>query len=102
MSTTQAAEAVAGSSSFSDAAARFAGGETIACSADSPFLLDAACVWYIVSGQVDVFTVRVSNGEPVGPRTRLLRASEGQALFGAGALAMNERSGLLAVGFQNT
>jgi NHLM bacteriocin system ABC transporter ATP-binding protein len=102
MSTTQAAEVIAGSTTSGDDAARFVAGDTIACSADAPLRLDDACVWDIVSGQVDLFTVRLRDDEPVGPRTHLLRACEGDALFGVGGHTEPQRYGLIAVGFPST
>ncbi len=39
-------------------------------------------VWFVRSGPVDVFAVRVCNGQTTGPRIHLFRAEEGRFLFG--------------------
>lgn len=86
-----------------DAATFFAGGEAVLSGGDRPFLLDEAHAWFVAAGQADLFTVRLDErGEPVGPRTHLLRASAGQAFFGGGWHRPGVRWGLLAVGFQQT
>ncbi len=62
------------------------------------FLSGAEGVWLVDSGAVDVFAVRVDNGEPAGVRMHLFRVESGQVLFGMDR--ENDGTGirLLAVG----
>ncbi|HBT41517.1 MAG TPA: hypothetical protein DEB21_05700, partial [Rhodospirillaceae bacterium] len=57
-------------------------GRRTGAAANAPLLLDRAggCV-LVLSGHVDVFAVRVENGEPVGQRHPLFRANTGEAVF---------------------
>jgi NHLM bacteriocin system ABC transporter ATP-binding protein len=83
---------------------RYKEGRLVELSGNKPLLLgDAAAVWAVYAGQVDVFAVEVRNGEPVGPRTHIFRATTGQALFGISFLVRGDRSfGLLATGAPGT
>jgi ATP-binding cassette subfamily C protein len=63
-----------------------------------PFVLDGDGVWLVMEGQVDVFAVRLRDGEPAGGRTHVLRAEPGTALFGLGAVRHADDLALLAVG----
>ncbi|MGE3804428.1 MAG: NHLP bacteriocin export ABC transporter permease/ATPase subunit [Gemmataceae bacterium] len=48
-----------------------------------PFLLDGSfSLWHVVAGTVDVFAVRLDQGEPSGARQHLCRIEAGQFLFG--------------------
>ena len=50
---------------------------------DSPFVMDGISVaWLVQSGHVDLFLVRLRNGDPVGHRSHVLRASEGEVVCG--------------------
>src|SRR6478672_7270233 len=50
---------------------------------DSPFVMDGTGVaWLVQSGHVDLFLVRLRNGDPVGHRSHVLRASEGEVVCG--------------------
>jgi NHLM bacteriocin system ABC transporter ATP-binding protein len=102
MSSTEAAATVGSVPTAGDLAVLFAPGETLVTGGDRPFLLSGDDVWYVISGRVDVFTVRVRDGVAVGPRMHLFRASTGQALFGLGLPDVAPRWGLLAVAFQHT
>src|SRR5579862_3836996 len=42
---------------------------------------DLAALWVVNEGTVDVFAVRVLEGEPIGPRRWLFTAGKGAALF---------------------
>ncbi len=43
---------------------------------------DPAQAWVVISGLVDLFLVRLRDGEPVGARSHLARFRDGQAFFG--------------------
>ncbi len=78
-------------------------GELIPMGGYAPlWLTDRQAVWIVHSGQVDVFSVCLREGKPMGPRRHLLRAAAGQALFGIAAEdvdgANGETTRLLAVG----
>lgn len=47
-------------------------------------------VWLVCSGTVDVFAVITKEGEPYGPRTYLIRATEGEVLFDAAGLLKDD------------
>src|SRR5262249_2338213 len=52
---------------------------------NTPILLDdAASVWVVLAGHVDVFTVRLAGGRTVGARRHVFRVDVGEALFGMG------------------
>ena len=68
---------------------------------DKPFLFAGSGGWYIRSGNVDVFSVRVEKGHAAGARSHLFRAASGQFLFGLGK-AQDRPMGLLAVGTSGT
>lgn len=91
-----------GSPTVSDGSRLFLGGERLHVAGDRPFLLQGSDAWLVVAGQVDVFTVELGDGAPVGPRRHLLRVPPGQTLFGIGPTPLSERWGLLAVGAKNT
>lgn len=47
---------------------------------------DPGVVWFVTSGKLDVFLVRLENGEAVGARHHVLRVEEGGAIFGLPAI----------------
>src|SRR5262245_28031105 len=50
---------------------------------DSPFVIDGIGVaWLVQSGHLDLFLVRLRNGDPIGHRSHVLRASEGELVCG--------------------
>jgi len=51
---------------------------------DAPFLLCGDDVWLVRSGHVDVFAVRLEDGEPAGSRTHLFRVEPDRPLFAVG------------------
>jgi NHLM bacteriocin system ABC transporter, ATP-binding protein len=71
-------------------------GEPVIASASAPFLLtEPDLVWWIEAGSVDVFSVRLENGQPTGSRRPFCSVAAGAALFGFGP-ALAQRA-LLAV-----
>jgi NHLM bacteriocin system ABC transporter ATP-binding protein len=76
--------------------------ERIPAGGDRPFLLVGEHVWLVPAGAVNVFTVRLRDGRPVGPRSFLLQVGAGQALIGACPGVEPEGWGLLAVGSSGT
>lgn len=70
---------------------------------NTPFLLEGAeNVWFIRSGKVEVFSVKVENGQAVGARQHFFTASAGELLFGMNLQKYGNGTGFLAVGFQGT
>ena len=73
-------------------------GELEEVSAHKPFLLDdASSLWYVVTGGIEIFTVAVQQGKPVGTRAHFLGILPGQCLFGFDLLNLGMGSGFLAV-----
>lgn len=70
---------------------------------NTPFLLnDPQSVWLVRSGRVEVFAVKVQDGQPVGPRYHFLTADPDHALFGMDLERYGQGLGLLAVGVVGT
>ncbi len=68
-----------------------------------PFLLqDPDSVWFIQSGNVEIFSVRVEAGRAVGTRFHFATVGTGQLLFGMGSSQIGLGRGCLAVGLVNT
>ncbi|MFH2047562.1 MAG: NHLP bacteriocin export ABC transporter permease/ATPase subunit [Pseudomonadota bacterium] len=68
-----------------------------------PLLLaDIEKVFIVLSGQVDVFSVRTDKGDAVGPRIHLFRAKKGEALFGMNVDQLGQATSLMAVGGPGT
>lgn len=63
---------------------------------DRPFLISGDQNWWVLEGSVDVFTVAVEDGEPVGNRDHLFRVDKGQLMVGMSTSQFP--FGLLAVG----
>jgi NHLM bacteriocin system ABC transporter ATP-binding protein len=74
----------------------FLAGGNLAPGGEGAFLLHGDGVWLVATGQLDVFAVRIADGEPVGPRTHLVQVREREAAFGH-AGATGDGWGLLAV-----
>ena len=69
---------------------------------NAPFLLaDPATAWLVESGRVDVFSVRLIDGQPVGARTHFCSVPEGQILIGLPIERSGAGHGLLAVGLMH-
>jgi NHLM bacteriocin system ABC transporter ATP-binding protein len=77
--------------------------DAITVGSNQPFLLDdPERVWVIVAGKVDVFAVRVTDGQAHGARRHLFRAEDGQMLLGMALAHYRRAFGLLAVGVAGT
>lgn len=77
--------------------------DLIAVGSNKPFLLnDPKKVWLVYTGKVDIFAVRVENGEAVGVRRHLFRIEAGQAVLGMDLKHYRREIGLLAVGVSAT
>jgi len=73
-------------------------GDPIAVSGARTLLLDdPSQAYYLVGGKVEVFTVAVEDGKPVGNRNHFLTMQPGQLFFGMD-LTFSGGSGFLAVG----
>ena len=82
---------------------RYKEGRLVKRGGNEPFLLDdPQTAWVVFTGKVDVFAVRLQDGEPVGARTYLGQVESGQALFGMDLGHSNKEFGLLAVGLGET
>ena len=73
--------------------------EMIQAGAGNPFLLSDDSVYVVQSGRVEVYIVRLENGQSSGRRRHLFTAEPGQALFGLAQAQGN--TGLLACGFDD-
>jgi NHLM bacteriocin system ABC transporter ATP-binding protein len=68
-------------------------------SGNKPMLLDdPESVWYVESGRVEIFTVSVRGGVPVGARSHFITVDVGQFMFGMNLAEYGMGSGFLAVG----
>jgi NHLM bacteriocin system ABC transporter ATP-binding protein len=78
-------------------------GSTYEIGGNTPFLLnDPESVWYIKSGIVEVFSVRVGQEGPSGTRYHFFTAKSDDMLFGMDLEKYGEGLGLLAVGIVGT
>ena len=78
-------------------------GVEVRATGNRPFLLDDAdAVWYVESGKVEVFTVRVEDGGPKGARNHFVTVTEGRLMMGFAPDLFETGSGFLAVGSINT
>ncbi len=67
--------------------------------ANRPFLIsDASTMWILEEGKIEIFTVNIKNGEPVGARTHFVTVEPGEAFFGLESDYLGFDSGFLAVG----
>ncbi|MEM9304986.1 MAG: ABC transporter transmembrane domain-containing protein, partial [Pseudomonadota bacterium] len=74
-------------------------GEQEDVSASNPFLLNAPqSVWLVETGRVELFTVGVEDGEPVGTRDNFTSIEPGELMFGMDLDMYGMGSGFLAVG----
>jgi len=58
---------------------------------------DHSRLWWVESGKLDLFLVRVESGSPVGARHPVLRVEKGELLFGISSESIGPQWGLLAV-----
>jgi len=76
-------------------------GELVEVGSTQPFLLDdPEIAWYCVAGGVDIFTVTMEGGAPVGTRSHFLGILPGQCCFGIDVAGMG--SAFQAVAKPNT
>jgi ATP-binding cassette subfamily C protein len=74
-------------------------GERVQALANQPFLIDdPMALWVVESGKVEIFTVRVEAGAPVGSRTHFLSVEPGGGFFGLDSDRYGHESGFLAAG----
>lgn len=67
--------------------------------ANAPFLLNGQDrVWWIQSGQVEIFAVTLQDGRQTGARNHMFTAATGQILFGLNRSVCESGTGFLAVG----
>jgi ATP-binding cassette subfamily C protein len=70
---------------------------------NSPVLLsEPGTVYFVKKGRLEVFSVAVEDGAPVGARHHFFTAVEGDALFGMDLERYGEGQGFLAVGIVGT
>ena len=70
---------------------------------NSPFLLlGVDNVWFVESGNIEVFTVQVKDGEPFGARAHFLTVRAGEIMFGMDLQRYGQGHGFLAVGLTGT
>src|SRR5690606_11005841 len=78
-------------------------GEAESAGGNRPFLLDdPGVVWLVESGRVEIFTVGVEEGRPVGARHRYLPVDPGEGFFGMDLERYDLPAGFLAVGRTGT
>ena len=78
-------------------------GTLVEVKGNEPFLLaNANYIWYLIEGDIDIFTVAVTEGKPQGARTHFLRILPGQCFFGLDPRRFGMESGFLVVGSQGT
>ncbi len=74
-------------------------GEQVVTAANRPLVLaDPRAVYFVESGKVEIFTVQLEAGQPVGARTHFVTVEAGQAFFGMDTDRYGMGSGFLAVG----
>lgn len=68
-----------------------------------PFLLQGVDnLWFVESGNVEVFTVQVKDGEPIGARSHFLTVRAGEIMLGMDLERYGQGHGFLAVGLTGT
>ncbi len=74
-------------------------GEKLVTAANKPFILsDPEAVFVVESGKIEIFTVQLEAGQPVGARTHFVSIDVGQAFFGMDTDRYGMGSGFLVVG----
>ncbi len=74
-------------------------GEELVTAANRPMVLsDPDSVWLVESGKIEIFTVALEQGQPVGARTHFVTVEPGQLFFGMDTDRYGMGSGFLAVG----
>src|SRR5262249_42202521 len=59
-------------------------------------------VWFVASGQIEIFVVQVEGNEPVGPRTHFATFNAGSVLLGMDFEVFHQSSGFLATSSEVT
>jgi len=78
-------------------------GQRLIAGASSPFLLhDPDAVWFVSKGTVDVFFVRVQNGQPVSNRRFVFSVGENEFLLGLDPTTGASGWGLMGTGYPDT
>ena len=78
-------------------------GLLIEAEGNAPILLSGQeKVWLIDSGRIDIFSVVLQDGRPLGKRNYLFRVKSGEVIFGSASINMGMGIGLLAVGMLGT
>src|SRR5690606_35381227 len=73
-------------------------GAVVITAANKPFVLsDPDAVYLVESGKIEIFTVALENGQPVGARTHFASIDPGQLFFGMDTDRYGMGSGFLAV-----
>ncbi|PWT94366.1 MAG: hypothetical protein C5B54_00135, partial [Acidobacteria bacterium] len=73
-----------------------AAGDVYEVGGNTPFLLnEPESVWSVVSGTIEVFTVRVMDGQPSGTRYHFFTATIGDLLFGMDLERLGQGLGFL-------
>jgi ATP-binding cassette subfamily C protein len=81
----------------------FGEGEPVPASGNNPVVLDdPSSAWIVENGKVEVFTVELKDGEPVGPRSHYLTVEPGEAFFGMDLESYGLGYGFIAVGKMGT
>jgi NHLM bacteriocin system ABC transporter ATP-binding protein len=74
-------------------------GTLLEVGSNQPFwLTERESAWFIAAGKVEVFSVPVENGEPIGSRAHFVRAEAGWVLFGLAAPGAESPLTFVAVG----
>jgi len=74
-------------------------GERLVTAANRPLVIsDPEAVYLVESGKIEIFTVQLEAGQPVGARTHFVTVDAGQAFFGMDTDRYGMGSGFLAVG----
>lgn len=82
---------------------RLTGGEVLTVAGNKPLnAVDSNSFWIVTRGEADVFVVRFDGERPVGVRTHLFRAGEGDLLFGVSHQGPTHDMGFVAVGKPGT
>ncbi len=78
-------------------------GAPVEAAGNKPLMLhNGGSVWMVQAGQVDIFSSKIENGEPVGIRNHVFHRGAGQVLFGVATETGGGGRGLVAVGRADT
>lgn len=78
-------------------------GVEVQAGGNQPFLINKPdTVWYVQTGKMEIFNVRVENGKPKGARNHFVTLPEGSLMMGMDPDLFSGGTGFLAVGSINT